>query len=294
MRDVLIPGPDLETWRAGVDQERADEFTLAARGLLLTGGGKQDHEVRMVGVTDEVLGAVDDEVAAPRQCRGLHAAQVRARLRLAHRQALGALAAHRRQQVALALCSLTGEQDVRGPRDAGVVQHVTRIAELLLVQHPAHRIEPGATDLGGHVGGVQAGGDRPRLEFLPQLLAQPAALFDLALVRHQLAAHEFTRGCDDQLLFFGERKVHRILLTPSGRRRARPAGPQAARVPRPPSARPSRAGYSRAGTAAGRWRPGPHRAGDAGCATAARACHRPPAPALSRTAVRARAPAPCG
>src|SRR5205085_1159933 len=128
MRDVLVPGPDLETGRAGVDQKGGDEFTLAARGILLAGGGKQDHEVRMVGVTDEVLGAVYDEVAAPRQCRGLHAAQ---------------------------------------------------------------------------------------------LLAQPAALFDLALVRHELAADEFTRGGDDQLLFFGERKVHRLLLTPRARRSSR-------------------------------------------------------------------------
>ena len=59
-------------------------------------GGEQDDVVGVVGVADEVLGAVDDEVAAALHGRGLHAAQVRAGARLGHRQALDALAAHGR------------------------------------------------------------------------------------------------------------------------------------------------------------------------------------------------------
>ena len=94
MRDVAVAGPHLEARDALVDQERGDQLALAARGVLLAGGGEQNDEVRMVGVADEVLGAVDDEVVALAHRGGLHAAQVRARARLGHRQAIDALAAH--------------------------------------------------------------------------------------------------------------------------------------------------------------------------------------------------------
>ncbi len=127
--------------------------------------------------------------------RGLHAAQVRAGLRLGHRQALDALAAHRRQQVTLALLAAAGQQDVGGARHAEVLQRVAGVAEFLLVQHPAHRIETGAADLARHVGRVQPGGDGLVLELLQQIGAHCARVLDLALVRHQLLAHEARAWC---------------------------------------------------------------------------------------------------
>jgi hypothetical protein len=78
-------------------------FLRDPSGRLLAGGREQDHEIRMIGVADEVLGAVDHEVAARFDGRGLHAAHVGSRAGLRHRQAFGTLAAHRGQEIALAL-----------------------------------------------------------------------------------------------------------------------------------------------------------------------------------------------
>ena len=97
VRDILVSGQHLEPGRALVDQERRHEPPLAARRTLLARDGEQDGEVGVIGVTDEVLGAVDHEVTALEHRAGLHAAQVGARLRLRHGEAFDALAAHRRQ-----------------------------------------------------------------------------------------------------------------------------------------------------------------------------------------------------
>ena len=155
-------------------------------------------------MTDEVLGAVDHEIAARQYRGGLHAPQVGARLRLGHGETFDPLATHRRQQIPLPLLAFAGEQDVGGSRHAGVMQHVAGVAELLLVQHPGHRVEPRAAHLGRHVGGIEARIDRLRLELLQQLLAQVSALLHLLLVRHELPPHEIARGLDDELLLFAE------------------------------------------------------------------------------------------
>ena len=91
---------------------------------------------------------------------GAHGPHVGAGARLGHRQAVDLLAAHAGVEVLLALRLGPGEQDVRGSRDAGVVQRVVGLAELLLVEHPRHRVEAGPADLLGHVGGVEPGGQR--------------------------------------------------------------------------------------------------------------------------------------
>ena len=83
-------------------------------------------------------------VAAVADGAGAHAAQVRARLRLGHRQALDALARHRRQQVGRALVALAGQQDPRRPRDGQHLQRVAGVPELALHQHPGERVEPAA------------------------------------------------------------------------------------------------------------------------------------------------------
>ena len=49
------------------------------------------------------------------------------------------------------------------------MQRVVGAAELALVEDPGERVEPGAADLGGHVGGVEAGVDRLALALVTQL-----------------------------------------------------------------------------------------------------------------------------
>ena len=220
------------------------ELALAARRVLLARSGKQDDEVGMVGVADEVLGAVDDEVIALLYRARLHAAQIGTGLRLGHGQALDTLAPHGRQQVALALLTPARQQDVGRPPDTAVLQGVACVAQLFLVQHPADAIQSAAADLGGHVGRVQAGGECLGLELLAQLLAQYPAFLHLALVRHQLLAHECARRRDDQLLFLAQRKIHRCLL-----RRTRGA-PDARRRPRRRRPPPRRAAVRAANAAA--------------------------------------------
>ena len=117
--------------------------------------GEEDHEVGRVGVADEVLGSRDDPVGAVADRPGAHAAQVRTRLRLGHREALGALAGHHRPQVARPLVTLTGQQDPGRPGDDEHLQRVAGVAELALHEHPGHRVEAAAADLLGHVGGVE-------------------------------------------------------------------------------------------------------------------------------------------
>ena len=90
----------------------------------------------------------------------LHAAQVGAGAGLGHGEAIRFLAADAGKQIFLALLRRAGEQDVRGPRHAGPVQRIVGAAELLLVEQPGHRIEPGAADIGRHVGGIKPGRDR--------------------------------------------------------------------------------------------------------------------------------------
>ena len=133
---------------------------------------------------------------SPPSCDGgrLHAAQVGAGAGLGHGQAVRLLAADAGKQVLLALLRRAGEQDVRGPRHAGPVQRVVGAAELLLVEQPGHRIEPGAADLGRHVGGIEPGGDRLGLELVDQLAAQhrrcarPPARADRARSRRRRAS----------------------------------------------------------------------------------------------------------
>ena len=89
MRDVAVAGPDLEARRALVDQESGHQPAFAARGLFLAGDREQDDEIRVIGMADEVLGAVDDEIRAALDRAGLHAAHIRSGPRLGDRQAFG-------------------------------------------------------------------------------------------------------------------------------------------------------------------------------------------------------------
>src|SRR5690606_3526775 len=81
-----------EALRALVDEEGGDALLRTARRRLLAGGHEDDGEVGDVGVGDEVLGAVQDPVAAVGPGAGLHAAQVGPGAGLGHREAVPFLA----------------------------------------------------------------------------------------------------------------------------------------------------------------------------------------------------------
>src|SRR5262249_56802235 len=64
VRDRWRAAADGEPGGAVVDQEGRYRRALAPRARLGAGHREQHHEVGHVGVADEVLGAVDDPVAA--------------------------------------------------------------------------------------------------------------------------------------------------------------------------------------------------------------------------------------
>jgi hypothetical protein len=66
VRDVLVARPHFES-RVPMSIKNAVIFlALALRRGLLARGGEQDHVIRVIGMADEMLGAVDDEVPARR------------------------------------------------------------------------------------------------------------------------------------------------------------------------------------------------------------------------------------
>ena len=133
---------------------------------------------------------------------------VGARAGLGHRQAVDLLAAHAGVEVLLALGLGAGEQDVGGPRHPAVVQRVVGPAELLLEEHPGHRVEAGPADLLGHVGGVETGGQGLRADLLDELGPEHARALDLLLVGVELAFDERARHLDDAALLVGQPEVH--------------------------------------------------------------------------------------
>ena len=105
---------DFKTRRAPVDQETGDLLFGPARSLLLARCNEDDDEIGKVGVTDEMLRAVDDEVTAIRPGKALHAAYVRSGIGLGHGEGVHLLPAYGGQQVAFHLIALAGAEDVGG------------------------------------------------------------------------------------------------------------------------------------------------------------------------------------
>ena len=155
-----------------------------------------------------MLGAVQHPVIAVLNGGRLHAAQVGARAGLGHGEAVRLLAADAGEQILLALLGRARQQDVRRPRHAGPVQRIVRPAELLLVEQPSHRIEPGAADIGRHVGGIEPCLDRLGLQLGDQLGPEHAGALDLLLMRIKLVLDKGARRLDDQLLLFGQAEIH--------------------------------------------------------------------------------------
>jgi len=132
--------PQIETLGAAVDQEGGHPLAWALGGFVEARGGEDDGEIGEGVAADEVLGAVDEVIVAVAFRSGGHRHDVRARPRLGERKALVALAAHARQQVALALVAVAGEQNLRRPPDE-VLQGEARLREF-----PLHQGETGVTE----------------------------------------------------------------------------------------------------------------------------------------------------
>ena len=193
-----------------VDEERGDQLLAAARCVLFARCGEQDHEIGNVGMADEMLGAVNDEIGAILPGRAFHAAHVRAGAGLRHGEAVGLVAAHGGKQIALALLSHAGHENIGRSRYAVPVERIIGAAELLFVENPAERIKTGTAHLCRHIGSIEAGGNCLLLEFLAQVLAQLAGAFDLRLMGKKLVLHEAPRRLDDHPLLFGEGEIHNI------------------------------------------------------------------------------------
>ncbi len=94
--DELLRPQQFHAGRFHVDDEGRD---AATRALGAVGCGNELRVMRLVGVADEALGAVDDVVIALAHRGGAHAARIAAGFRLGLGQAPVQLAADRRQQV---------------------------------------------------------------------------------------------------------------------------------------------------------------------------------------------------
>src|SRR5262249_29465588 len=114
MRDGVVAAPDLEARRAAVDEEAGDALLGAGGAALLAGCDEDDDEISDVGMADEVLGAVDDPIAAVAPRMALHAADVGAGIGLGHGERVDLLAGDGRGQIALALLGVAGAKDVGG------------------------------------------------------------------------------------------------------------------------------------------------------------------------------------
>src|SRR6185295_2572126 len=138
----------------------------------------------------------------------LHAAHIRPGARLGHGEAVGLLSANRGEEIFLALLAFACHQDVGRPRHAVPMQCIVGTPELALIHDPGLGIEAGAAGFGGHIGGIEAGGDRLGLELLIEVLAQFPGALDLRLMREELVLDEISRRLDDHALFFAESEIH--------------------------------------------------------------------------------------
>ena len=149
---------DLDARQILVDEERREARTRALRRLVLAGDGDEDDVVGVIGVRDELLRPADDPVAAVADGPGLDRARVGAGARLGEREALGALAADRRQEVPLPLLPLAGEQDMRRRPTHELSAQLVR-ANSISARAPRDVVEPAAAELLRH---VRAHRGRPR------------------------------------------------------------------------------------------------------------------------------------
>ena len=112
--------------------------------------------MRFVTVADEVFDSVDDEIIAVLFGEGFHAAQIRADAGFCHGKAISFFAAHSRKEIAIALFSVAGHQDVGRAAHAGPVQSIVGAAQFLFVEAPCERVEARTSALSWNVCGIKA------------------------------------------------------------------------------------------------------------------------------------------
>ena len=206
MRDAPGPAPAGEAGRVKIDKEAAD-CLLAAR---FTGRGAQDHEIGDIGMADEMLGPVDDEIIPipARECA--HRADVGACIGFGHGKAIVALAADCREEVLHDLTALASAQDVARPRDHHL-QAIAGAAKLALHQRGIERAEPAAAEFGRHVDGIEA----ELLGLAPDVFrdigGHVVRVFDQFLVRVEFGLDEAPDRFDQHLLFGGKFEMHHFL-----------------------------------------------------------------------------------
>ena len=205
--DRAVAGADLEAGGAAVDEEAGDPLLRSRARLLLPGRDEGDDEVREVRVADEVLGAVDDEVAAVAPGMGLHPADVGARVGLGHREGVDLVAAHAGEEVALALLSASCAEDVGRPPPEHGERH-RRPPELALEEGEGQVVEPPAPELRRDVGGVETEGADLVLDLPPELARDFAGALDLVLEGIELVLDEAPHRVHHELLFGVESEVH--------------------------------------------------------------------------------------
>ena len=208
MADIAVTVAHGETGGVLVDEEGSDERAFSARRVFLTRLHEADRETGNVGMADEMLGAVQHPVIAILLRRRLHAAQVGARARLGHGEAVPGFAAQAGFEIFFALLRRAGAKDVGGPGDAGPVKRVIGAAKLLFVEEPCQRIETAATKLLRDVGGIQPRGDRLFLKFAHQIGIEMSAALDLGLMWIEFVLDESTGGLDHHALLLGEAEIH--------------------------------------------------------------------------------------
>ena len=149
---------ELDAGGAGLDQEQRRQPLGAVDDV-----GHHDQHAGDVARGHEPLLAVDPPAAVRRDGGRGDAARVRAGLGLGDRVGVAALAAQRRDQVALDLLGRALEQDVVGARHVPV-ETVRDAAELLVDQEPLEHRPPLAAVLGGEPAAVQPRRDRLALD----------------------------------------------------------------------------------------------------------------------------------
>ncbi len=201
LADFFQVAAAFEAGQGGVHQEQGGALGAG----LGVGLGGEHHDVGVLAVGDEGLGAIDEITAfAVRQGRGLHPLQIGAGARLGHGDgADGRAAGHLRQPVLLLLLGAqmqdVGRGDVRMHRQVGGKRQEAHAPGLF--QHDHRELEAGAAAAVflRQIHRQQAG----LAHLVVELARHPAVLLPLLDVRLHLAGEEAPHVVAEQLQFGG-------------------------------------------------------------------------------------------
>jgi len=160
-------------------------------------------------MADEVFHAINHEIGPIALREGLHTANIGTCARLCHGETVNPLPPTRRIKICLPLITDTGLKHVRRPVNQVIQRHAG--APQGPVQHThGQRIQTAAAHVFGHIGGVKSHLERLLDDLIAKLSANFVRLFDLFLIGVELFFDETERRFDNQLLFFGDTKIHRL------------------------------------------------------------------------------------